>query len=224
MKKKLLNARVFAASILILISLNALAQDDEGPDISVGADLVSRYVWRGLDFGNAPAVQPTIEFTAGNFAFGAWGSYTISASPYLEADLYASYSFDFGLSIIGTDYYFPMAEFGGVTDTSWLDIDAHTFEIGLSQEIGNFYLSGYYFLNANDDLYFEAGYSFGSFSLFAGGGTQSYTSDSEFKITNLGLSTEKEIKLSDSFSLPVSGAFIVNPDLGQMNIVVGISF
>lgn len=210
--------------LVMMIFVNAHSQEASKFSITPSADLVSRYVWRGLDFGNAPAVQPGIEAAFGNLAIGAWGSYTLSASPYLEADLYASYSFDFGLSIIATDYYFPAAEFGGVTDTSYFDGDAHVFELGLSQEFGNFYVSGYYFLNLDGDLYFEAGYSFESFSVFAGAGTESYTSDAGFALTNIGISTSKEIPFSDSFSLPLSGAFIINPDLKQVNIVVGVSF
>ena len=199
------------------------AQEESSSPFNLGADFVSRYVWRGLDFGNGPAVQPTVEVAFGNFALGAWGSYTLNSSPYLEADLYASYSFDFGLSLILTDYYFPAAEFGAVTDNSYFDMDAHTFEIGLSQAISDFYISAYYFLNASDDVYFEAGYSFKYFDVFAGAGTQSYTSDGNFMFTNFGISTSKELKITDSFSLPLSGALIVNPDLQQFNIVFGFS-
>lgn len=225
MKKVRLNLVKSSMMMLVMmIFVNVSAQENSKMTISPSADLVSRYVWRGLDFGNAPAIQPGIEAAIGNFAVGAWGSYTLSASPYLEADLYASYSFDFGLSIIATDYYFPAAEIGGVTDNSYFDMDSHTFEIGLSQEFGNFYVSGYYFMNLDNDLYFEVGYSFDSFSVFAGAGTESYTSDAGFAITNIGISTSKEIPISDIYSLPVSGAFIVNPDLQQVNIVFGVSF
>ncbi len=225
MKATLKNGRVILFALLISsagIGMVSAQEESESP-FSVGADFVSRYVWRGLDFGNAPAVQPMVEFAAGNFSIGAWGSYTLSASPYLEADLYAGYAFDFGLSVLMSDYYFPAAEFGALTDMSYFDIDAHTFELGLSQEIGDFYVSAFYFLNANDDLYFEAGYSFEHFSIFAGAGNQSYTSDGDFMLTNFGISTSKDIEISDTFSLPVSGALIINPDLEQIHIVFGFS-
>ena len=214
---------IIVLALMVTSSGTLQAQEEKESPISVGADFVSRYIWRGLDFGNGPAVQPTVEFSAGNFALGAWGSYTLNSSPYLEADLYASYSFDFGLSLVLTDYYFPAAEFGALTDDSYFDLDAHTFEIGLSQEFGSFYVSGYYFLNANDDLYFETGYSFEYFDLFVGAGNKSYTSDGDFMISNFGLSTSKEIKISESYSLPVNGAVIWNPDLQQFHIVFGFS-
>jgi len=215
---------LLVALFLVMGSFSPVkAQDDSGSPFSIGADFVSRYVWRGLDFGNGPAVQPTFEFSKGNFAIGAWGSYTMNSNDYLEADLYASYAFDFGLSVIATDYYFPAAELGVVTDSSYFDIDAHSFEIGLSQAIGDFYISAFYFLNLDDDIYFEAGYSFEHFNLFVGAGNQSYTSDADFMVTNFGISTSKEIKITDNFSLPVNGALVFNPDLQQFNIVFGFS-
>ena len=45
---------------------------------NVSADIVSRYVWRGSDYNNSPAIQPTAEISYKNFAFGAWGSYTFA--------------------------------------------------------------------------------------------------------------------------------------------------
>jgi hypothetical protein len=60
--------------------------------------------------------------------------------------------------------------------------------------------------------------------LFAGGGNGWHTKDGEFDLCNVGISTTKEIKLSDSFSIPVSGQIIVNPDREQLFVVVGFSF
>lgn len=211
-------------SIMLVFSISSVIAQDEESNWSTGADFVSRYVWRGTDFGNAPAIQPTVEFSTGNFAIGAWGSYALSAVPYLEADLYASYSFGFGLDVIATDYYFPAAEVGGVTDSSLFDGDSHTFEIGLSQAIGDFYISGYYFLNANSDLYFEAGYAFKNLNIFAGIGNNSYTTTGDMNLCNIGLSTSRELAITEKFSLPLSGAFIVNPDKKQVHIVFGFSF
>lgn len=223
MKATHLKKGLFASIILVFSTLLLFSQEEES-NWNVGADFVSRYVWRGTDFGNAPALQPTIEFGIGNFAIGAWGSYALSASPYLEADLYATYSFDFGLDIIATDYYFPAAEFGAVTDSSWFDVDSHTFEIGLSQAIGNFYIAGYYFINADSDLYLEAGYSFKNLNIFGGFGNESYTTNGDFNLCNVGISTSKELAITDKFTLPLTGAVIVNPDKKQMNIVFGFSF
>jgi hypothetical protein len=206
---------------IFTLSRIATAQDSK-ISLSVGADLLNRYIWRGTDFGNSPVIQPGIEIAAGNFAIGAWGSYSTSASlGGTEADLYASYSLPFGMDVIFTDYYFP-TEPGSTGD--FFDYDnAHTFEIGGTQSIGNFYLSGYYYLNASGDTYLETGYTFKDFSIFAGAGNESYTTDTEFRICNLGISTSKDISITEKFSLPLTGSVILNPDKEQLFLVVGIS-
>jgi hypothetical protein len=225
MKAKLVSGRLFAILMFTVLSACLFAQEETVSPVSVGADLYSRYIWRGTDFGNSPAVQPDINFSRGGFAVGAWGSYPLSGSSYLEADLYTSFSFEFGLSAMVTDYYFPAAANGKVTDSGYFDIRAHTFEIGLNQNIGNFYLSGYYLLNANGDIYLEAGYSYTNFSLFLGAGNKVYSpgATGDFSVVSIGISAFREIKITDNFSLPVSGSFIVNPDLKQAHIVFGIS-
>jgi len=213
---------IFLFTFLALIATSTTSAQDSGLSLHVGADLLNRYVWRGTDFGNSPVVQPGIELSAGNLSIGAWGSYSLSANTTgTEADLYASYSMPFGLDIIFTDYYFPAEP--GSTGNYFDYENAHTFEIGATQSIGGFYFAGYYYLNASGDTYFETGYSNGNFSIFAGGGDNSYTTDTEFGICNIGISASKEVSVTESFSLPLTGRVILNPDKEQIFLVVGIS-
>ena len=104
MKKTLL----IAAGLLLLVAFTPNAKAQE---MSTGLDIYSSYVWRGIKFGTGPAFQPTVEFSAGGFALGAWGSYCVTDDEAAEADLYASYGFDLGenasLTLTVTDYYFP---------------------------------------------------------------------------------------------------------------------
>ncbi|GAB6283777.1 MAG: hypothetical protein STSR0008_25940 [Ignavibacterium sp.] len=104
--------------------------------ISLGADIYSRYIWRGVDYGNSPSSQPYISFGISVFQIGAWGSYSISnssTSNYSENDLWASYSYSSNIgtfSAIFTDYYFPY------TNLKYFNYDgsgkgAHTLETGL---------------------------------------------------------------------------------------------
>lgn len=81
---------------------------------------------------------------------------------------------------------------------------------------------------SSGDLYVEAAYSFSHAKLTLGAGNGQYTrtdsdSDGKFNICNIGVGTSKEVKLTDSFSLPVSGAVILNPSTGGFFITVGIS-
>ena len=76
---------------------------------------------------------------------------------------------------------------------------------------------------AGGDTYIELGYAFKTFSIFAGAGNGWHTPDSSFGLTNVGLKTTKEIKLSDSFSLPLTGSIVLNPTTQQFYVVAGIS-
>lgn len=219
MKKTLL---VMACMLLLtVITPNAQAQE-----WSTGLDIYSSYVWRGSKFGSGPAFQPSVEFSAGSFAIGAWGSVNSSTEEAAEMDLYLSYGFDFGLSIGLTDYYYPGTEyFDYSTETG-----AHALELNLGYEIGGFSLAGNYFFNeagaagtAGGDLYFEAGYGFENVNLFVGAGDGWHTPDGEFGLVNIGIGTSKEIKITDTFSIPLSGSAILNPTTEQFYIVVGIS-
>ena len=69
--------------IFIILILSTLYSDT-----SIGADLVSRYVWRGTDFGNAAAVQPAIETTIGPVSVGAWGSWALNGAAEASSGMY----------------------------------------------------------------------------------------------------------------------------------------
>ena len=202
--------------IMTICSLNIKAQ--ESTSWTTGVDLYSSYVWRGAKFGSGPSMQPTLKYTNGGFSIGAWGSYGFSTNEATEADLFASYGVNLGekssLTFAVTDYYFPTAEY--------FDGDSHYFEPMITIGLGKFSLAGAYMTNA-EDVYFEAGLAAGPVTLFAGAGDGQYTKDTNFNLCNVGLKTSKSLKISDSFSIPVSGSVILNPSTEQFHIVVGIS-
>lgn len=228
MKASRLNVRVFLIGMILSVGLGSVsAQEESGSSFDLGADLVSNYIWRGTKFGTGPAVQPFVEFSAGNFTVGSWGSFGITDNEAAEADLYLSYGFDFGLSLGLTDYYYPGSDYFDVSDS----IGSHGFEVNLGYEIGGLSIGANYMINeagsagtAGGDMYFELGYSFDSFGVFVGGGDGWHTSDGDFAVCNVGISTSKEIKITDSYSLPISGSAIWNPERQQYYLVVGVSF
>lgn len=192
-------------------------------DVSVGADFMSRYVWRGTDFGGSPSIQPYLEMSAGNFVLGAWGAYTTNMPGAQEADLYAGYSFGdvFGLTL--TDYYFPLDDMSD----DYFDFDAnHSMEISGTLTLDKFsLLAGKFFAGADDkSLYIEAGYDLGLVNAFIGAGDEVYTTDGDFGVVNVGIGASKEIKITDYFSLPLSGSVILNPESESLFMVVGVSF
>ncbi len=113
LKFTLKNLVILFTVILILASINSFGQNsDEGSNFSfdIGADLMSRYVWRGTQFGdNSPSIQPYMNFDYKNFEIGSWGAYSISGlNRSQEMDLHLSYYFVnqmFTLTV--TDYFFP---------------------------------------------------------------------------------------------------------------------
>ncbi len=239
---------MITASVLLLITFipNVNAQEEESSPWSASLDIYSSYIWRGLKFGSGPAFQPSVEFSTGGLSIGAWGSVNsgglmdvidaISPEAF-EADLYAGYSFALGenasLGFTVTDYYF-----GG----DWLDGASHYFEPLVNIGVGGLSLTGAYMfmpdgsVSANGDenkgdMYLEASYGFKNLSIGLGAGEGQYTMHEDdngdaiddFGICNINVGTSKEIKITDSFTLPVSGSVILNPSTGGFFIAVGIS-
>ncbi len=114
---------------------------------SFGADLVSRYVWRGTDYGNSPAIQPNVSFSIAGFKISAWGSYgfvpysrkindstTKTVGNFVESDFNISYTFK-GFTLMVTDYFFPNPLCPN-EDNRYFNYDnkttGHTFEASLS--------------------------------------------------------------------------------------------
>lgn len=219
MKKKI-TLVVFA--LLAICSLNLKAQEAEKKSpFTVGADFYSNYIWRGSLLGTGPAFQPSVKFNSGAFTAGVWGSF--DAAGYAEADPYISLAFG-GLSVGLTDYYYPRA--GG----SFASDSTNAVEINAGYTIGGLSLSANYILNkasvaasAGKDKYFQAVYAFKNVNFTLGAGDGWHTSDGKFAICNIGIGTGKVIKITDSFSIPVTGQVVFNPEKNKMYMVVGFS-
>jgi uncharacterized protein (TIGR02001 family) len=223
-----------AAALGTLVALAVVPAQATGQSVSIGADVVSRYVWRGLDFGESMAVQPALTLGAGGFEFGAWGSYSISAdgASANENDLWAAYTIttESGASIaVGvTDYYFP-----GPGATGFSYKDAHTWEVSLAfSGPETFPLSLFAGLVTDDDkpLYLEAGLPLPAgddveLGLHAGmvTGESAFYGTGGAAVVNLGITAGKELTITDSFAIPTSVSYVFNPDQDRAFLVFGIS-
>jgi hypothetical protein len=206
------------AAILFAGSIASSAQDSKGA-WTAGADMVSSYIWRGSKAG-AFSIQPTVKYTAGIFSIGAWGSGDLNTGAPEEADLFTSISLKSGFSFGLTDYHY--------NSTKLFADKAHAFEGNLGYTKGNFSISGNYIFNSasgavGDDKYFEAGYQFKTVKLFVGAGDGWYTNDASFQVCNIGITASKTLKISETFSIPLTGSVIVNPNKEQIFYVIGIS-
>jgi hypothetical protein len=220
MKKKI---AILVLSALMLGTFISTLKSQDSLSVVTGADIYSNYIWRGSKFGTGPAFQPTVKFIYGGLTVGVWGSF--DASGYTETDPYISYTLPFGLSLGLTDYYYPTSGGSLFSDTT------NAVELNAGYTIGGLSLSANYIVNeapipasVGADTYFQAAYAFSSFNISVGGGNGWHTSDTKFNICHVGVGTTKTIKITDSFSLPVTGQFILNPEKKNMFVVVGISF
>lgn len=212
-------------SILMVIVALLTIDSVRSQKFTVSTDVVSSYVWRGSKLSGV-SIQPALDFTVGRFSVGAWGSAGFDG--YLESDLYASYVFDFGLSLGLTDYYFPSLNYRYFDYSK--KTEAHAFEVNLGYDVGRFSLVGNYIFNeaggamsAGEDKYFEVGYAFEKFNVFVGAGDGWHTSDRRFDLVNIGVSAVKDIEITDSFTLPLTIGTILNPEKEQFFVVAGIS-
>ena len=244
---------VFSTIIISLLSSNSIfAQQDttakENP-FSIGCDIMSKYVWRGTDFGDAPSIQPGVSFTKAGFTIGAWGAIATSYKGYQETDLYASYAYKF-MSLTVTDYFFP----SNTKTYNFFDYDdsstGHILEVSLAfNGLENFPLTVMLATNVygadnvriNPDgttgdiqysTYAEIAYAFKYVNVFMG--TNLTNVDREngetgfygnyIGVVNLGVSATKNIKITKFYSLPLSVSLITNPQAEKIYLVAGISF
>ncbi|TAL66462.1 MAG: hypothetical protein EPN88_08365 [Bacteroidetes bacterium] len=226
-RSRLLMAMIAYMGLISFIPV--FSQEVPVSEFSISADIYSSYIWRGCKYGTGPAIQPSIKYSKTFLTAGAWGS--IDLSGYQETDLYFSFSLPAGLSMGLTDYYYPTLKYFDYSRTS----GSHAFEINLGYSKDNLSLSANYIINEaggaaslGGDKYFQAGYSFKSFHLFIGAGDGWHTYNpvidrDKFAVCNLGLGTTKVIRVTDSFSIPVKGQLVFNPDKEQMHIVVGFT-
>ena len=241
-----------AVLVLVLSLAGSVAAEGCPVTVSTGVDLYNRYVWRGLDIAATPSIQPTLAVGFGGLELGTWGAYTLSneASESDEIDFWLGYTHELeggaAVSAIVTDYYFPNAgidffnfnNYDAVKDDTIPDPGAHTIEIGLSVTGPTSFpitFSGYLNVHndAGDNTYFQVDYPLAlkdtelNFFCGATGGSEDnpdYYGADEFAVINVGVTAVREIVVSESFSLPLTVSFIVNPEAEISHLLVGVSF
>jgi hypothetical protein len=220
---------LFAMAVLLTTTIKVRAQEAEKSNpIDIGADLMSRYVWRGTDYGSSPSIQPYMELGLGGFALGFWGAYTTNLPGVQELDFYANYTFSDLVTIGITDYFFPDEIFGYDYYEYRADSTSHILEGMASfnglENLPLTFMVGYNFAgDSQNSTYLELGYSFSILNIFLGAGNGFYTSDGNFNIVNVGISVSKDIKVTEKFSIPISASFITNPEAKKVHFVFGIS-
>jgi hypothetical protein len=224
---------------LLLVStmaIGAYAQNDS-ITYSVGADVVSSYIWRGVPqeaTKGTPNIQPFASLTTGSLTVGFWGSGSFIGN-IKEVDIYATYAINKLFSVTLTDYNWNFSKkyfsYGSGTD--------HVFEatvsyagvesLPLSASLNTMFYGADKKTNGDQaySTYLELGYPVSeSAKVFAGASLMESVAygTTGFGVTNLGIKVSKSLALTDSFSLPVYGIAGFNPTRNDAFLVAGITF
>ena len=229
--------KIVLMAMMIATGYSATAQELE---TTVAADFVSSYIWRGQDLGST-AVQPTLGVAYKGLSLSAWGSYGLTdPADTKEFDLTLAYTIG-GLNIGVTDYWF--SKDGLDPEARYFKYDAHgtnhLFEANIGYDFGVASVQWYTNFAGNDGTNKDGKRAYSSYaevvvpfklatvdwSASLGAvpfATTSYGTTG-FAVTNLSLKATKDIKVTDSFSIPVFGQVVGNPCSQKAYLVFGFT-
>jgi len=200
----------------------------------------SRHVWRGEKLGTAPAIEPSVTFSASRFSFNVWASVTTNNS-YSEVDLIPAYQFNkFQITLL--NYYNPVPG----KNNRYLNFQEgksrHSFELTLDNYyvdkqrfkwmLGTFLLGDKNEKNGNPfySTYLEFKYPFSFLKI----DVDPFVGLTPFKgyyaekpaVINSGISLSKNFKISSTLSIPINAIYIFNPSQNNHLFVIasGIAF
>lgn len=231
-------SRLYVLTALLLMGA-ASTEAQEKMETTISSDFVNEYIWRGQKLGDV-AVQPTLGISYKGLSLTAWGSYGLTnPDDTKEFDLTLGYTIG-GLNIGITDYWFST---GLDPEGRYFKYDAHgtnhVFEANIGYDFGPVALQWYTNFAGNDGInkdgkrayssYVEATipFSLASVDWTATAGavpfaTMSYGT-SGFAVTNLSLRATKDIRVSNSFSIPIFGQVVANPCSQKAYLVLGFT-
>ena len=229
--------KIVLMAMMIATGLSATAQ--ESVETTVAADVVNQYIWRGQDLGNV-SLQPTLGIGYKGLSLTAWGSVGLSdSSDTKEFDLTIGYSFG-NLNIGLTDYW---TNAGLDPQSRYFKYDAHgtnhVFEANVGYDFGLASVQWYTNFAGNDGVNNSGKRAYSSFAEVsvpfslvsvdwnATVGVVPYATDyygtTGFAVTDLTLKASKDIRVTDSFSIPVFGQVTANPCSQKAYLVVGFT-
>ena len=212
----------------MLVPATVTAQDKF--EVSLGAEVVSKYVWRGFDQASGTSVQPSLGLAYKGISLSAWGSTSVTDLEPKELDLTLAYSIG-GFGIAVTDYwwsgesgkyYFEGALSYNFGDKVPLTLSAAMMFAGADKNPDG---------DQNFSAYFNAAYDIAcprevTLTPSVGISTKSYmyTGEKISGFTDISLKAAKEVKVTDSFSIPIFVQFTVSPVMDKTYLIFGMSF
>jgi len=230
---------IMLASVVLSVGALAPAKAQDKVEASIGADFVSRYIWRGQDLGGV-SFQPTLGLDWKGLSLSAWGSVGISnPADTKEFDLTLSYTIG-GFNIGVTDYWFdagldPLNRYFMYRS----DCTNHVFEANIGYDFGFAAIQWYTNFAGNDGVnpagkrafssYVElsAPFSLAGADWTAAVGAVPFATDfygtEKFALVNISVTAAKEITVTDSFSIPVFAQVAANPYTREAFFVIGFT-
>lgn len=229
--------KMFFMAMLCAVGMGAAAQDEI--ETTMGADVVSNYIWRGQDLGSV-SLQPMLGVGWRGLSLAAWGNVGLSdPDDTKEIDLTLGYTIG-GLNIGITDYW--VSKDGLDPQGRYFKYDAHgtnhVFEANIGYDFGFASLQWFTNFSGNDykddgkraySSYVEASVPFKlatvDWTATAGAvpAATDYYGTTGFAVTNLSLKATKDIKVTDAFSIPVFAQFVGNPCSQKAYLVFGLT-
>lgn len=220
----------------MVMSMTTLAQDNI--ETTISADFVNEYIWRGLKLGDI-SVQPKLGVGYKGLSLTAWGNYGLSnVDDSKEFDLTLDYTIK-GFSIGITDYWFSK---GQDPDSRYFKYDAHgtnhvfeayagyDFSFASVKWFTNFAGNDYNMNGKRDySCYAEVNVPFrlAAVDWTGSAGVVPFKSSmyrtNGFAVTYLSLRANKEIRITDTFTVPIFGQVVADPCTQNAYLVVGLT-
>lgn len=232
--------KLFISTIILLSGATAAEAQEKKFETTIAADVVSQYIWRGQDLGSV-SLQPTLGVNYKGLSLSAWGNIGLSNPDDIkEFDLTLGYTIG-GFNIGVTDYWFSK---GAEPDGRYFKYDAHStnhlFEANIGYDFGFASIQWYTNFAGNDGVnkkgkrayssYFEISVPFklATCDWTATAGASPFTNDQPyatdgFAVTNLSLRATKDIRITDTFSIPIFGQITANPCSQKAYLVFGFT-
>ncbi len=229
--------KIITACLALLCAAQYSATAQTTVETTVEADIVNQYIWRGQELGGV-SLQPTLGVAHKGLSLTAWGNVgLVDASDTKEFDLTLAY--ELGKWNVGvTDYWF------NTPNDRYFCYDthktSHVFEANLGYNFGPCSLQWFTIFAGNDGANSDGDRAYSSYvelsAPFTFGGcewtatvgavpyaTTLYAEANGFAVTNLSLTATKDLRISDTFSVPVFGGIATNPSARKAYLVFGFT-
>ena len=236
MKKIIIKTFAVVMVVAMIFPIKTHAQNKF--TVSGNVNFVSDYIWRGADQNSGFSVQPSLTLSYAGIALNVWGSQTLSRwnveYPAKEFDINLSYSLN-NFSITVSDYWWSGVNkpYGHYKDSHFFEgtlayCFGESFPLALSwstmfagadkNEEGKLqastYINASYLISLPADITLTPGIGFTPWKGY-------YHNKAAF--TDISLKCNKDLKVTDKFSIPVFIQAIIAPVSDRTYLVEGFN-